>query len=202
VGFPNPDSPTPDGWEIPGSCPDNSLAAPLGRWSTAPVIPDEAVRDMVSREWRLTGFEILPHHGGMNSATWWVDVDGTRRFVAKSVPPTTRDGFLGGLAVAGLVESGGVPAGAPVPASSGLTASLPDGSPVALLRYVEGDELTSDDGTMVGTTLGRVHRILAGAHVDGERRCTASRSAPRTWPYATGSGRRSPRPCVTSTPAG
>src|SRR5215468_11967632 len=117
----------------------------------------DAVRDVLSREWGLAGLDVVAHHGGMNSATWWVDIDGVRRFVAKSVPAANRDGFLAGLAVAALVEAGGVPAGAPLPTPDGLAASLPDGSPIALLGYVDGDELTEDDGATVGRTLGQVH---------------------------------------------
>jgi Ser/Thr protein kinase RdoA (MazF antagonist) len=132
------------------------------------VISLDALRAVLRREWGLASVDVVAHHGGMNSATWWVEVDGVRRFVVKSVPNANRDNFRAGLAVAGIVEAGGIPAGGAVPARAGPVVSLPDGSPVALLRYVEGDELTVDDADAVGATLGRVHRILAAARVDGE----------------------------------
>lgn len=129
----------------------------------------DVVAALLRDEWSLSGVDVAAHHGGMNSATWWVEIDGVRRFVAKSVPAAQRDGFVAGLAVASLVDAGGVPAGAPRPARSGPVASLPDGSPLALLRYVEGDELTAADAAAVGSALGQVHRILVDGHVPGER---------------------------------
>lgn len=129
----------------------------------------DAVRAVLAREWDLAGVDVVPHHGGMNSATWWVEVGGERRWVAKAVPATDRDDFVGGLAVATLVEAGGIPAGAPVACRSGPVATLPDGRPIALLGHVPGEELTEGDGDRVGATLGRAHRILGDATVDGAR---------------------------------
>jgi Ser/Thr protein kinase RdoA (MazF antagonist) len=134
---------------------------------TALVISTDTIRELLRHEWGLTDAAVSDHHGGMNSATWWVDVDGQRRFVAKSVPETATSDFLGGLNVAARLGASGIPAGAPTPTRSGATVATIEGRALALLTYVPGDELTNDDTHAVGTTLGRVHLALQDAQVSG-----------------------------------
>jgi hypothetical protein len=133
------------------------------------MVSADDVRVLLRHEWGLTGATVTDHHGGMNSSSWWVDVDGDRRFVAKSVPPDARSDFVGGLTVAAHVQAAGVPAGAPVPNRSGGTVATIDGRPIALLGYVAGDELSGDDAELIGSTLGRVHLALRDVRVDGVR---------------------------------
>ena len=45
------------------------------------------------------GTAVEDHHGGLNSATWFV-TDGGRRWIAKAVAPGARRSFTGGLTVA------------------------------------------------------------------------------------------------------
>jgi hypothetical protein len=60
----------------------------------------------VSRhEWGLPNAEVIPHHGGMGSATWFV-WQGDRRWVAKAVVSALRTQFLGGLQVAAARAAG------------------------------------------------------------------------------------------------
>ncbi|WP_255540675.1 phosphotransferase enzyme family protein [Micromonospora sp. 4G55] len=106
--------------------------------------------------------EVQPHHGGMNSATWFVTV-GDERWVAKAVVPGARRSLVGGLTVAGHVAAAGIPAGASVMTTKGESVADVDGIPLALLRWVDGEELsgrTLDDQRLIGRTLGRVHRVL------------------------------------------
>jgi Ser/Thr protein kinase RdoA (MazF antagonist) len=125
---------------------------------------DERLRSCLVAHWGLTGATVRAHHGGMNSATWFVTAGG-ERWVAKAVPAHQRRSFVGGLTVAGHVEAAGIPAGAPVPTRHGdLVADL-DGAPLALLSWVGGAELTGGDQGLVGRTLGRVHEVLREAPV-------------------------------------
>jgi Ser/Thr protein kinase RdoA (MazF antagonist) len=121
---------------------------------------DERLRSCLGEHWGLGGATVRAHHGGMNSATWFVTAGG-ERWVAKAVAAGERRSFVGGLAVAGHVEAAGIPAGAPVPTRRGdLVADL-DGAPLALLSWVGGDELTGSDQRLLGRTLGRVHEAQA-----------------------------------------
>lgn len=133
------------------------------------MISADDVRALVRREWGLADATVCDHHGGMNSASWWVDVDGERRLVAKSVPADARFDFVGGLTVAAHVQAAGIPAGAPVRTRSGTTVATIEGRPIALLEYVVGDELTGDDAELIGSVLGRVHLALRDARIDGIR---------------------------------
>jgi homoserine kinase type II len=134
-----------------------------------PVISDEAVRSCLARDWGLPRARVVVHDGGMNSATWFVD-DGERRWVAKSVVPGSRDQFVAGLKVAARLQRKGIPAGAPVPTAGGEDVVDVGGYPLALLSWVAGDELTWQDQPLIGATLARVHRALAGESVEGEER--------------------------------
>jgi Ser/Thr protein kinase RdoA (MazF antagonist) len=122
--------------------------------------------------WDITATTVVPHDRGMNSRTWFVETDGAR-LVAKAVPADRRESFEAALAVATLVESAGIPAGAPVPTRGGRASTDVAGNALAVLRWVRGSELTGRSETerrMIGSTLGRVHLALAGRAVAGAGR--------------------------------
>jgi Ser/Thr protein kinase RdoA (MazF antagonist) len=123
----------------------------------------------LAAEWGLRSGSITPHHGGMNSQTWFVQADAVR-FVAKAVPGDRRASFEAGLAVATIVEAAGIRAGAPIPTLAGATTVEVGGHVLALLRFVDGSELTGDsieERVLIGSTLGRVHRALVGHDLPG-----------------------------------
>ncbi|MFU8873942.1 phosphotransferase enzyme family protein [Micromonospora sp. SL4-19] len=136
------------------------------------MIDDERLRAGLADAWGVTDATVEAHHGGMNSATWFVTAGG-ERWVAKAVVPGSRRSFLGGLTVAGHVQAAGVPAGAPVPTRQGRVVADLDGVPLALLRWVVGEELsgrTRTEQRLIGSTLGRVHEALRDVRVaDADR---------------------------------
>ncbi len=73
--------------------------------------------------------------------------------------------FAGGLAVARRLEEAGIPAGAAVPARDGRLAVSIGDAWLALLTWVPGHPLAGHDPAgqdLLGRTLARVHRALAG----------------------------------------
>jgi Ser/Thr protein kinase RdoA (MazF antagonist) len=136
------------------------------------VITEPALISRLSRHWDLTGVQVTVHNGGMGSQTWFVDL-GHRRWVAKAVAPRDGDQFARGMAIAQRLDQAGLPAGAPVPASGGRLAVDAGDAWLALLTWVPGRALTGQDDAeqgVIGRTLARVHRALAGYEVPGERR--------------------------------
>ncbi|MEH1055940.1 phosphotransferase [Micromonospora sp. CPCC 206171] len=135
------------------------------------MIAEQRLRWCLADAWGLADPTVQPHHGGMNSATWFVTV-GDERWVAKAVAPGSRRSLVAGLTVAGHVATAGVPAGVPVTTRQGQIVADVDGIPLALLRWVDGEGLsgrTVDDQRLIGRTLGRVHQVLRGvsvAHAD------------------------------------
>jgi homoserine kinase type II len=126
------------------------------------VVTDVALRECLDRCWGLADAEFAVHNGGMNSATWVVDHGGAR-YVAKSVPATQRDAFAGGLRVAEVVERAGTPAGGPVRTVDGHLVATLAGRPIALLTWVDGEQLVGDTPSqqrVIGRTLARVHTAL------------------------------------------
>ncbi len=119
--------------------------------------------EVLARRWGLADVAVVPHHGGMNSATWFVG----RRYVAKAVPLSRRRAFEAGLAVAAALEPH-LPAGAPVPASDGAVVVEVGDDALALLRLVPGVPVT--DPILIGTTLARMHHALRDVTVTGEDR--------------------------------
>jgi homoserine kinase type II len=107
----------------------------------------------------------------MSSATWTVD-DDDGRWVLKAVPGPQGDLLPGGLAVARLLAAAGIASGAPRPTHDGaLTARVGD-SRAGLLAWVPGTGLTGDSAAeqaLIGATLARAHRVLAGRAVAGAR---------------------------------
>lgn len=120
----------------------------------------------VQTHWDVGAVVSSPLPGGMNSTTWVLTTDDGgpgRRWVAKLVAPRNRDSFLRGLELATRLDRAGIAAGVPEPTRSGeLFLDVADGV-LAVLRWVEGRPLTGADRreqTLIGRTLGRVHRAL------------------------------------------
>jgi homoserine kinase type II len=92
----------------------------------------------------------------MNSSAWMVS-SGEERYVLKISAPVEE----AGLRVATWLDDHGLTTSAP------LRMTLRGGRCVALLRFVDGRELTTSDGdiVIVGETLGRTHSLLVGAPV-------------------------------------
>ena len=108
---------------------------------------DEALAVRFAREW--VGDATLTPLGAMNSSTWAVDA-GDERSILKIASPSDEPG----LHVASCLESRGIQTGAP------LRLARHAGRLVALLRFVDGVQLTAADAPLVGATLGGVHVAL------------------------------------------
>ena len=135
-------------------------------------VAEASVAAVLAREWGLQVDSLATNHGGMNSRTWIVDGSG-HRFVAKAVPVERAASFEAGLATATLVEEAGIPAGAPVLTRAGRRSAPVENSVVAVLRWVEGAELTGEsveERRLIGSTLGRAHLALAGLETPGAGR--------------------------------
>lgn len=117
---------------------------------------------LIETHWALTVREVEPLTGAMNSETWSVMTD-AGRFALKSVSVGDQ-GFVRGLELAALLDRQGIPVGAPVVTVGGSLVEEDGDRSVALLRWVEGEPLTSADprsGPRMGSLLARVHE--AGA---------------------------------------
>jgi Ser/Thr protein kinase RdoA (MazF antagonist) len=136
------------------------------------VLTEDQVRGCLAEEWDLPAAVLTRLDGGMGSRTWIVE-DSSRRWVLKAVAPGLGGNLAGGLAVARRLDQKGIPAGAPEPTGTGdLTASV-GSHRVGLLAWVPGEPLTGADEAerrLTGTTLGRVHRALAGEAVAATQR--------------------------------
>jgi len=128
------------------------------------------IEAVLARAWGILGPDLVPHDAGMNSRTWMVSA-GADRYVAKAVPASEHARFASGLAVAALVESAGIPAGAAVPTLAGEPwIRLTGGQTLALLAFVRGTPLIGDDPAeqeLIGSTLAHAHRALIGRQVPG-----------------------------------
>jgi Ser/Thr protein kinase RdoA (MazF antagonist) len=126
----------------------------------------------LSRYWGLADAQVSVHNGGMGSETWFVDL-GDRRWVAKAVAPDGGSQFAGGMTIARRLERAGIPAGAPVPALAGQFVVNIGDAWLALLTWVPGLALTGESDTeqdLIGRTLAKVHRALAGFEVEDAQR--------------------------------
>jgi Ser/Thr protein kinase RdoA (MazF antagonist) len=137
------------------------------------VLNEEGVRRCLAEEWGLPGARLTRIDGGMGSRTWLVE-DAGRRWVVKVVTAALGEMMAGGLAVAQRLDQAGIPAGAPEPTRTGdLTVTAADGCRLGLLAWVPGNPLTGEDEQqrrLIGTTLGQVHRALAGQLVPPTQR--------------------------------
>ena len=139
---------------------------------TRSVIAEPALISCLSRYWGLSGVQVRAHNGGMGSETWFIDL-GDSRWVAKAVAPGDGRSFTGGMAIARRLDQAGIAAGAPVPALGGQLAVNVGDAWLALLTWVPGRALTGQDDAeqdLIGKTLARVHRALAGFEVDDAER--------------------------------
>jgi Ser/Thr protein kinase RdoA (MazF antagonist) len=132
------------------------------------MISDDRLRERLTVLWGLSEPTVEPHHGGMNSATWFVEADGVR-WVAKAVAPDQGRSFAAGLAVAARIDEAGIPSGAPMPTSDGPLTAEVDGVPLALLAHVPGEPLGDSpaDQAVLGSTLGKTHLALKEVDVAG-----------------------------------
>lgn len=131
-----------------------------------------AVSAVLTDVWGLADLQVEPNDAGMNSRTWLVEAR-TARYVAKLVPADQHDRFVSGLAAAQLVESSGLPAGAPVTTLDGHSWMRVGRDTLALLTFVHGRPLIGEDPEeqqLIGLTLARAHRALTGRDVPGAAR--------------------------------
>jgi Ser/Thr protein kinase RdoA (MazF antagonist) len=108
----------------------------------------------------------------MGSATWFID-HGDCRWVAKAVTPDAGAQFAGGLELARYLDRAGIPAGAPASAADGQLAVNVGEGWLAVLTWVPGHPLSAGsvaEREVIGTTLARVHRALAGHDTDRAQR--------------------------------
>ncbi|MDN3239704.1 phosphotransferase enzyme family protein [Glycomyces tritici] len=131
------------------------------------MISDDLLRTCLAEHWRLHNAQIVPHHGGMNSGTWFVTA-GPRRWVAKAVAPDTVFDYTSGLAAAAVLDRPDLPTGAPERSRDGRLAVTVEGMMLALLAWVPGEPVTGDGPAqqrIIGTTLARAHAALRGAGI-------------------------------------
>ncbi|GAA2124109.1 phosphotransferase enzyme family protein [Glycomyces algeriensis] len=131
------------------------------------MISEDVLRASLGHHWGLHNARIEPHHGGMNSGTWFVTA-GPRRWVAKAVDPDTLFDYAGGLAAAAVLDRPDLPTGAPERSRGGRLAVAADDVMLALLAWVPGDGIATDgpaEQRIIGTTLARAHAALHDADI-------------------------------------
>ncbi|MFF0264564.1 phosphotransferase enzyme family protein [Kribbella sp. NPDC004536] len=113
------------------------------------------VAEVLGELWGLevSGVEVLV--GGMNSATW-LAMCGVDRVVLKAVGGDDA-AFGPGLELAVRLDDAGVITGRPRASRRGRLVERVDGRQVAVMEYVDGDELVPSDQVAIGDVLGRVH---------------------------------------------
>ncbi|NUR93637.1 MAG: phosphotransferase [Kribbellaceae bacterium] len=113
------------------------------------------VAEVLREHWdlKVSGVEVLG--GGMNSATW-LAVCGAERVVLKAVGVDDA-AFEPGLELAVRLDDAGVITGRPWLSKRGRLVERVDGRQVAVLDFVDGDELVPSDHAAIGDVLGRVH---------------------------------------------
>jgi Ser/Thr protein kinase RdoA (MazF antagonist) len=134
---------------------------------TSGALTTATVGAALAGEWGMTADSLTLNQGGMNSQTWLLRTEG-RRYVAKAVPSERAASFEAGLAIAEIVDAAGIPAGAAVATRNGHRSVRANGSVLALLRFVDGAELTGEsveERRLIGSTLGGAHQALAGREV-------------------------------------
>ena len=63
------------------------------------MLDEPTLSEFLAERWGVLATDLRSHHGGMNSATWFVRTRETT-WVAKAVPPVRASRFEAGLAVA------------------------------------------------------------------------------------------------------
>ena len=136
------------------------------------MLTERKLRSCLRRYWGLDDVSIAVHNGGMSSATWFISHNSSR-WVAKAVAAEAGGQLTCALQLAQRLEHAGINAGAPLPTCSGqLTLQLADRW-LAVLAWVPGRPLTGHDPAdrkLIGATLAKVHRALAGGDTEGAQR--------------------------------
>jgi Ser/Thr protein kinase RdoA (MazF antagonist) len=115
------------------------------------------VVELLAERWDLEPTRLEALTGGMNSAAWLAAADGWR-VVLKSVD-TGDQAFAPGLELAARLDAAGVITGRPRPSLHGRLVEHVGDRQVAVLEYVDGAPLTSNDSAAIGNLLGRVHTV-------------------------------------------
>ena len=117
--------------------------------------------ELLQQFWGLDNVEVSPLGGGMNSATWLVEHEGST-YVAKRVAASQVGQLAAGCDVASVLADVGVVTGRPVQATDGRLVVSEHG--VALLEHVPGRELGGEveqEQRWIAHALADVH--MAGA---------------------------------------
>ncbi len=117
--------------------------------------------ELIRTYWGLTGAELTPLDGGINSDTLLV-AHQESTYVAKRVPSSSVADLVTGCEVAAALADAGFVTGRPVPTSDGRLLLIDHG--LALLEFVPGRELvgeTDEDQHLMG-------ELLAGIHAAGD----------------------------------
>jgi homoserine kinase type II len=112
---------------------------------------------LLHRFWGVQPADVRPLGGGMNSATWVVEHQGST-YVAKRVPLTEVAELVAGCEVAAALAEAGFVTGRPVPAKDGRLVLTEHA--LALLEHVPGRELeggTDEEQRWIAGTLAGVH---------------------------------------------
>jgi Ser/Thr protein kinase RdoA (MazF antagonist) len=136
------------------------------------VLTETVLRSGLRRYWWLDDVSIAVHNGGMGSATWFLGHD-SGQWVAKAVAAEEGSQFAGGLRLAQQLERAGIPAGAPLPTTTGQLAVRLADCWLAVLAWVPGHPLTGHspaERRLIGMTLAQVHRALAGGDTAAAQR--------------------------------
>ncbi|TCC39709.1 phosphotransferase enzyme family protein [Kribbella sindirgiensis] len=125
------------------------------------------VAEVLREHWDLKPARLEVLTGGMNSVTW-LATSGAERVVLKAVGLDDA-AFEPGLELAVRLDDAGVPTGRPRWSKHGRLVERVDGRQVAVLEYVDGDELVPADQEAIGDVLGRIHSaasLESGATAD------------------------------------
>ncbi|TCC41956.1 phosphotransferase enzyme family protein [Kribbella speibonae] len=125
------------------------------------------VAEVLREHWDLKPSRLEVLAGGMNSATW-LATSGVERVVLKAVGLDDA-AFEPGLELAVRLDDAGVRTGRPRWSKRGRLVERVDGRQVAVLEYVDGEELLPSDQEAIGDVLGRVHSaasLESGATAD------------------------------------
>lgn len=125
---------------------------------------------LLQQFWALEGAVVRPLGGGMNSATWSVEHNGST-FVAKRVDAGQVQELAAGCEIAWKLADLGVVTGRPVPTTDGRIVLNEHG--LALLEHVPGRELegeTDEEQRWIAETLASVH--VAGGTARGPSAAT------------------------------